>query len=388
MSKAAAHTIDYFCSSQRVRGAQADRLDLKKFTEPGDGERSYLACRKTAVNRVRTVEKQGGVSGYMSLFATPRMSAIFVARPGYPLFLVPFVAALGITWGVWAAAVTVTVAAAALAVALLRTVGAGAPVALLAEVLYYVLPIGAESMRPMSEGLMLVGVMAVLLSCAGVLYRPEHARGWMAGAVAGFAVAAVVKYAQTLLLSGALAAALLGVAVARHYRGRRVPRELLILLGLCAGVAVLVQISVSVLHLPSTRDSMQDLLAFHFSRPEVTDPWRRFGLLNRNYWTEWLRGQCVEPLTVALLAVGAVGVLRHGRALAAVTLAVGVTGLVNQAGHPDVSVGPRLMVLVWVLPVVGLPLLRSDGQVPERTVGGRVNAIRSALTVPTGWKDG
>jgi hypothetical protein len=133
---------------------------------------------------------------------------------------------------------------------------------------------------------------------------------------------------------------------------------------------------------------MQDLLAFHFSRPEVTDPWRRFGLLNRNYWTEWLRGQCVEPLTVALLAVGAVGVLRHGRALAAVTLAVGVTGLVNQAGHPDVSVGPRLMVLVWVLPVVGLPLLRSDGQVPERTVGGRVNAIRSALTVPTGWKDG
>ncbi|MEV8566559.1 hypothetical protein AB0436_13445 [Streptomyces sp. NPDC051322] len=369
--QAAAHTIDFYCASQRARGAQADRLDLRKFTDPGNGERSYRACRKNAENRVRTVTEQGGVSGYMSLFATPRMSAIFVARPAYPAFLVPFIAALGITWGLWAAAVAVTVAASALVVAVLRTLGTGVPVALAGQVLYYALPIGAQSMRPMTEGLMLVGVLTVVLGCVGLLHRPEHSWRWVGAAAAGFALAALAKYSQTLLLAGCLALALLGVAAARRSRGCPVPRNLTLLLGLCAGAAVLVQTGIGVLHLPSTRDSMQDLLAFHFSRPDVADPWHRFLLLSRNFWTEWLRDQCVEPLTVALLATGVWGVLRRGRALAAVVLAVGIAGLINQAGHPDVSVGPRLMVLVWVLPVVGLPLLWS-GRAPWQAPGGVV----------------
>lgn len=355
--QAAAHAIEVVCDSERTRSAQSSRTDIRTFTHPGHGEGQYQACRTFQQTRVRTVAEQGGVSGYMSLFATPRMSSIFVARPGYPALLVPFVAALGITWGLWAAAVTVTVAASALVTVLLRGLGASVPVALAGQVLYYVLPVSEQSMRPMSEGLLLVAVLAVVLACVRVLYGDGRSRMWLAVALAGFAVAALIKYSETLLLAGCLALVPAALAVRSRRRGRRVPRRILALAVLCAGVGVAVQAGVQVLDLPSTRDSMQDLLAFHFSRPDVPDPWHRFLVLSGAFWTEWLREQCVEPLTSALLAAGAWGVLRTGRPLAAVMFAVTAAGLLNQAGHPDVSVGPRLMVLVWLLPVVGIPLL-------------------------------
>jgi hypothetical protein len=51
------------------------------------------------------------------------------------------------------------------------------------------------------------------------------------------------------------------------------------------------------------------------------------------------------------------------------------TGILTQAAHPDISVwGGRLIVLVWLLPVVGVPLLL------ESVVRGKAVA---AAPVPT-----
>jgi hypothetical protein len=38
--------------------------------------------------------------------------------------------------------------------------------------------------------------------------------------------------------------------------------------------------------------------------------------------------------------------------------AAAFTGILTQAGHPDINIwGERLIVLAWLLPVVGVPLL-------------------------------
>jgi hypothetical protein len=50
-----------------------------------------------------------------------------------------------------------------------------------------------------------------------------------------------------------------------------------------------------------------------------------------------------------------------------------LTGVLNQAGHPDIDIyGDRLIVLAWVLPVVGLPLLL------EQVVRPRVRGLDTA----------
>lgn len=372
--QAAAHTIDYFCESQRIRHVQIARTDVSRFMNPGHGGQAYQGCRKFEEDRVRTVTAQGGVSGYMSLFSTPRMSAIFATRPGYPALLVPFFAVFGIKWGLWAAAVTVTVAASALIVVLLRGLGLGTPAALLGQVLYYVLPVSEQTMRPMSEGLLLVAVMVVVLAGVGLLHGHGHRprpRMWLGIAAAGFVLAALTKYSEALLLAGCLAPVPAAVAVRNRLRGRRVPRRILALAALCVVTAVAVQTAIQVLDLPSARESMQDLFA-HFSRPDVPDPWHRLMLLNGAFWSGWVREQFVDPLTIALLGAGVWGVLRRGRALAGIMFAVTLAGLLDQAGHPDVGIGPRLMVLVWLLPAVGIPLLWEGARQVAQPPGGEV----------------
>jgi hypothetical protein len=50
------------------------------------------------------------------------------------------------------------------------------------------------------------------------------------------------------------------------------------------------------------------------------------------------------------------------------------TGLLNQAGHPDITIrGDRLIVVAWLLPVLGLPLLLLE----------RLTAPRASLDVVT-----
>lgn len=76
------------------------------------------------------------------------------------------------------------------------------------------------------------------------------------------------------------------------------------------------------------------------------------------FWSGWVRQQCQEPLLPLLLGAAGWAVYRRSPAFAAVLAAAACSGLVNQAAHPDHTVwGARLIVMVWLLPAVGLPLL-------------------------------
>ncbi len=124
-------------------------------------------------------------------------------------------------------------------------------------------------------------------------------------------------------------------------------------LAAAAGTLVLARL----LHYPSMSESVQDLLTGHFSRPDRERPWREFVQLQGNFWLEWGRRQLWQPLFAAALAAGAWGALRRP-AFGGFLIAAAFTGFLTQAGHPDINIwGERLIVLAWLLPVVGLPLL-------------------------------
>jgi hypothetical protein len=113
----------------------------------------------------------------------------------------------------------------------------------------------------------------------------------------------------------------------------------------------------SALHYPSQTDSLQDLLTDHYARPDRTRLWPEFLHLEANFWLEWTRQQLWQPVLAAALGAGAWGASRRP-AFGVFLVGAAFTGILTQAAHPDISVwGGRLIVLVWLLPVVGVPLL-------------------------------
>ena len=148
-------------------------------------------------------------------------------------------------------------------------------------------------------------------------------------------------------------------------------------LGAVAGCAALGTVLLArLLHYPSEAESLQDLLTGHFALPDRARPWPEFLHLETAFWIEWLRRQVSEPLLLAAVLAAARGVLRRRREFAPFLLAAAFTGVLNQAGHPDINIwGERLIVVLWLLPVVGLPLLldpavRAEGRTVTGTVPG------------------
>ncbi len=132
--------------------------------------------------------------------------------------------------------------------------------------------------------------------------------------------------------------------------------------------AVVTMVLARLLHYPSVSDSLQDLLTGHFARPDRTDPWPEFWQLQGNFWVEWLRRRGVGAAVRRGPGRRGVGcALRRGGAVGGFVVAAAFTGILTQAGHPDIDIwGGRLIVLAWLLPVVGVPLLL------EPVVRGRV----------------
>jgi hypothetical protein len=121
---------------------------------------------------------------------------------------------------------------------------------------------------------------------------------------------------------------------------------------------------------------VQDLLTGHYARPDRVRPWPEFLHLEAAFWIEWTRRQLWEPLFLAAVVAAGWGALRRHRAFGVFLLAAAGTGVLNQAAHPDINVwGDRLIVLLWLLPAVGLPLLldavvRPGARVPGGLVPG------------------
>lgn len=350
--EAAARTIDYACASKASVARRNQAVDVVRFHRASPTRRVVEECRRAEWRGVSARLAAGQTAGHTVPFMPPRFMRIFEVRPGYPVLLVPFVTVFGVTWGLWASSVLVTVAGGVLVFLVLRTLRTSTGAALTGQALFYVLPCGTTAMRPMTEGLMLTVTLAALWGCALALERRARAGTWLAGA--SLAVLFTVKHSQALFLGLCLAA----VCALHLVRLRRWDGPLRTL-GVVAGCAALGTVLLAkVLGYPSESESLQDLLTGHFARPDRAGPWPEFFHLETAFWIEWLRRQLWEPLFLAAVTAAGWGALRRHRAFAPFLLAAAFTGVLNQAGHPDINIwGNRLIVLLWLLPVVGLPLL-------------------------------
>jgi hypothetical protein len=353
----AAATIDYVCASQASKARRDQSVHVVRFHRPDPTDRVTAECREREWRQVEPRLAAGQTGGHTVPYMEERFMRIFEARPGYPAVLVPFVLAFGVTWGLWAAGVVIACAGGVLVFLVLRTLSVPVPLALTGQALYYVLPSGTTAMRPMTEGLLMALTLAAVWGCALVLRAGRERAGL--SLVAGSLLALfAVKHSQALFLGVCLAAAGTLVALRRRRRGRPPGRDVLALTAVGLAGVVLTMALARLLHYPSESDSLQDLLTGHFARPDRVDPWPEFWQLQGNFWVEWLRRQAWEPLFVAALAAGAWGALRRGGAAGVFLVAAAFTGILTQAGHPDINIwGERLIVLAWLLPVVGIPLL-------------------------------
>ncbi|MEU9209423.1 hypothetical protein AB0D27_16105 [Streptomyces sp. NPDC048415] len=369
---AATLTIDYACAGNASSARRDQSVDVLRFHDPSPTKRVMEECRRDQWSGVAKRLRAGETTGHTVPFMPPRFMRIFEVRPGYPALLVPFITVLGVKWGLWTSSVVITVAGGVLAFLVLRTLRASTRAALTGQALFYVLPCGTTAMRPMTEGLLMTLTLAALWGCALVLEGRARAGTWLVGS--SLVLLFTVKHSQALFLGLCLAGA---CTVIRVRRGRWAGplRALAVVAG---GATVATVLLARVLRYPSESESLQDLLTAHFSRPDRARVWPEFLRLEFNFWVEWLRRQLWEPLLPTALVSAAWGALRRRPAFAGFLLAAAFTGVLNQAGHPDINIwGDRLIVLVWLLPVVGLPLLL------EEVAGPRVRAPGAVVPGPS-----
>ncbi|WP_371584277.1 hypothetical protein [Streptomyces sp. NBC_01314] len=374
MRESAAGTIDHYCGSRAATAERKQSVDVVRFRAPSPAARVAEECRRELWRKVDRRLTAGRSGGHVAPFASERFQRIFEVRPGYPLLLTPFVAVFGVMWGVWLASVLIAAAGGVLAFLVLRAVRAPTPVALTGQALYYVLPCGATAMRPMTEGLLLALTLAALWGCA--LAREGRVRAGVLLVGGALSALFTVKHSQALFLGVCLAGACAVVAVRRVRGGEREGREpvqswVRAVGAVSAGAAVCTPALAWLLHYPASTESLQDLLTDHFTRPDRAGPWPEFLRLEFRFWVEWGRRQLTQPLFPAALVAGTWGALRQRPVFGWFVIAGAFTGILNQAGHPDITIwGDRLIVVAWLLPVLGLPLLLE-----------RVTAPRSSLDV-------
>ncbi|WP_159074194.1 hypothetical protein [Streptomyces dioscori] len=350
-TEAAGRSIAYVCASRGETASRNHSVDVRRFRAPDPGPGIRAECDRYYHWSVGRRLDAGQTSGWTAPFMSERFMRIFEVRPGYPLLLLPFVTVFGVTWGLWAAGVCVAAAGGVLVFLLLRTLDVPVGPALAGQALYYVLPTGVTAMRPMTEGTMLALTLAALWGCALVL------RGRRAGPVVALSLALLftVKHSQALFLAVCLAGACCVIGVHRRRSGRAVGDGVKTLLKVTVGAAVGTVLLARLLHYPSESDSLQDLLTDHFLRPDRERPWREFLHLEVNFWIEWLRRQLAEPLFLVLVGAGVWGALRVRPAFGVLLVGAASTGMLSMAAHPDIAID-RLMVMVWLVAVVGVPL--------------------------------
>ncbi|MER5890858.1 hypothetical protein ABT160_44165 [Streptomyces sp. NPDC001941] len=266
----------------------------------------------------------------------PRYERIFTTRPGYPLLAAPAVALLGVVPGMWLTGLLLGAAGGLLTHRVLREAGAGRGAAAVGTGLFLFGAPGYWSVRPLTEGALFVGALAVVLGARRVLAGRPGGLAVVAGALAGLVA---VKYSTALLVGAALAVA--GLAG----RSRR-----LAALGL--GTAGAVATGTWALGLPGASVAAQDLLTGHFARPDVADPWPRMAGLAVRFWLDWGRD---ETAFAVLLALAAAALWRADRRLALPALAVAAAGAGAATALPGAAELDRLWVLMWVPVVLGVP---------------------------------
>ncbi|MFF8983364.1 hypothetical protein ACF08E_08215 [Streptomyces globisporus] len=370
--EAGRRAIAYSCAS----GQHASLSPVPWTNRKAVGE-SEEQCVRRLNDSVAYWLRHGNTSGMTAPFADQRFMAIFEARPGYPLFLIPFVALFGITWGLWLAGLVIALAGSVCVLLTLRAAGASRRAGLAGQALYLALPTGTVAMNPLSDGLSLALGTAVVLGCVLLLRDRPRTDGesgtdagpgvWAAAAgprtgaalvAGGLVLMFFVRYSQALLLAAALAGVFLAWSGWLR-RERRQPAPALRAAGLCGALAAGIYAGAHLLGWPMGQDSAQDLLTHHYQRPDLPNPWPEFFVQEGVFWSAWLRRQAASPVLPVLLALSAWALLRRRSVVLPIALAAGAAGLLNQAGHPNLGqlYGFRLIVFLWLLPVLAIPLL-------------------------------
>jgi hypothetical protein len=316
---------------------------------------------------------------YVTAGFSPRYAAIFDSRPGYPLFAAPFVAMLGLWTGMMTATLILALLAAVLAYLAVWLASGLRLAGMLAATVPFVLPTGFAMTRMLTESGVFAGYLAVLLGATLVIRRRRAGLLLVVAALAWlFAVrsASGMAMALTLLAAGAL------TALGRRHRW---PGAMLGATGL---LSVLVwQLLSRVLHLPGLNDTIQDFATRHFkARPDVADPIGWLIERNLDFWPDQLALEFAAPGTLAAFLFAVVVLVLRMRAVAALWIFTGLTGLMMLLAHPVDTEYDRLMAPIW-LPVAcafGYAAALAIGHRPERPAAPQPAALQPAGPEPAG----
>ncbi|WP_424861025.1 hypothetical protein [Streptomyces sp. MMS24-I29] len=328
-----------FCASRADAAARSKALDpLASKKDPGA---SRSAARTTCMERWRDAPD--------ITTGDPRYQSIFSSRPGYPLLLTPFVAALGVLDGMRTLGLLLAVGGSLAVCGLLRTAGLSAAAAVTGQIAFLATPLGRWSLQPLGEGLVTACVVGAVWG--GVLVARNRRAAGIALFVGSMALCAVTRYSTALVVTATIA-----VAMCVFGALRRSGTDLL-LAGVSAGCSGAVAVAMKLLALPSSEVTLQDTFTRHFRSPDVPDPWARLVDLNLTYWAHWLAEQIAMPLFLAAAAFSLWVLLRRGGVLGPLACAVVLTGAAQVAAHPLVQEADRLGVLMWVPVTLGIPLI-------------------------------
>lgn len=280
----------------------------------------------------------------------PRYRAIFESRPGYPLAIAALTPLLGMRIALWIVPVIATLLAGLLVWWTLAVLGVRPPVAAAGQAALYLLPIGTWGVQALTEGPVLLGVTAAMAGAVGMAMG--RLRPGVSLLLAGLVVTAAVKYSTALpLATGLAAAASLALLVSPYRR---------LSLGLLSGIGILATMAIAttagLLGMPNIGESVQDAFTNHFTQPDVPDGWSRLASANLRYWEHWPVMLSSNLLLVAATALAAWALWQRYRPVALIVLACAALGVVLTAVHPDLTQGDRLYALLWLAPVIGIPV--------------------------------
>lgn len=348
LSPAQTDTVHYTKQAYEFLGDSPDQATAKAIKLVCDDRTRY-----TSLDRVSCENDLHGVLDFPKPYQD-----IFKARPGFPLFVAPFLAAFG-ERGMFVAVFILQVAAGMLIAAAGYALGLRKLWPLAGVVAYFVLPSGYVGTRFLTEAATAPGYAALLLAVAW-LVTGQRRRAALGVIAATFAWLFVVREADALP-----AAALLFVASLAALRADRTARWAKPLALATGAAAALMAAIAGVLGWPSFKQGITDTLTEHFTQPPPADLYVRFLHVQYRFWQVFIQQTSSGLYLIVLAALGLVALpraLRFGRSLP--FLALAAVGPVSLLAHP--GDWPRMLAPMWIVVAFGLALLHEGRERARR----------------------
>lgn len=282
---------------------------------------------------------------------SPRYQAIFSSRPGYPLAVAALAPLTGMRFALWLIPVASVLLAGLCVWRLLTLIHVRSPVAAGGQALLYVLPTSSWGVLPLTEGPVLLGVAIAMLGAVMIAVARRASGSTLL--IVGLAVTGAVKYSTTPPLAAALTVA----AVVAWWLRASSPRNAVLTAAIGASATGVSMVVPRLIGLPGLNETLQDSFTDHFAQPDVPNPLTLLWDANIRYWTHWIM---LTPSNVGLVfgtAIGGWALWRWHRATALIVFGSAVTGVALTMAHPEPYQLDRLYVLVWLVTVVGLPVV-------------------------------